>query len=71
MKAYEFSAKITSDGKPEVSDMHLEDLPRNSVARVIILGEESTDTKDEDSDDDSVEEISASLRRALHEAKTE
>jgi hypothetical protein len=70
MKAYEFSAKITSDGKLEVSDVHLENLPRNSVARVIVLVEESADTEDEDNDDDSLEQISASLRRALHEAKT-
>jgi mRNA degradation ribonuclease J1/J2 len=70
MKAYEFSAKITSDGKLEVPDLHLEDLPRNSVARVIVLVEESTDAENEDDDDDSVEEISASLRRALREAKT-
>jgi hypothetical protein len=65
MKAYEFPAKITPEGKLELPDMQLEDLPRNSVVRVIVLVEEQTDEEDED----ELDSVADSLRRALHEAK--
>lgn len=65
MKAYEFPAKITPDGKLELPDVQLEDLPRNSVVRVIVLVEEQTDEEDED----ELDSVADSLRRALHEAK--
>ena len=65
MKAYEFPAKITPEGKLELPDVQLEDLPRNSVVRVIVLIEEQTDEEDED----ELDSVADSLRRALHEAK--
>lgn len=65
MKAYEFPAKITPEGKLELPDVQLEDLPRNSVVRVIVLVEEQTDEADED----ELDSLADSLRRALHEAK--
>lgn len=45
--------------------MQLEDLPRNSVVRVIVLVEDQTDEEDED----KLDSVADSLRRALHEAK--
>jgi len=45
--------------------VQLEDLPRNSVVRVIVLVEEQTDEEDED----ELDSVADSLRRALHEAK--
>jgi hypothetical protein len=65
MKAYEFPAKITPEGKLELPDVQLEDLPRNSVVRVIVLVEDQTDEEDED----ELDSVADSLRRALHEAK--
>lgn len=65
MKAYEFPAKITPEGKLELPDVQLEDLPRNSVVRVIVLVEEQTDEEDED----ELNSVANSLRRALHQAK--
>ena len=65
MKAYEFPAKITPEGKLELPDVQLEDLPRNSVVRVIVLVEEQTDEEDED----ELDPVAYSLRRAQHEAK--
>ena len=65
MKAYEFPAKITPEGKLELPDVQLEDLPRNSVVRVIVLVEEQTDEEDED----ELDSVADSLRRALHQAK--
>jgi hypothetical protein len=65
MKAYEFPAKITPEGKLELPDVQLEDLPRNSVVRVIVLVEEQTDEEDED----ELGSVADSLRRALHQAK--
>lgn len=68
MKAYEFPAKVTSEGKLELSEVHLKDLPSNPVVRVIVLIEEDTDEEEED--EDSLESIADSLRTALHEVKT-
>lgn len=68
MKAYEFSAKVTSEGKLELPEVHLKDLPSHPVVRVIVLIEEDTDEKEED--EDSLKSIADSLRRALDEAKT-
>ncbi len=68
MKAYEFPAKVTPEGKLELPDVHIKDLPSNPVVRVIVLIEEDTDEEEED--EDSLESIADSLRRALHEAKT-
>lgn len=68
MKAYEFSTRIAPDGKLELPN-HL----KNRQVRVIVLVEEIPDSQAEvaeDEDDTSVEEIAASLRRALYEVKT-
>ena len=37
MKAYEFNAKITADGKLEYPEKLLQDLPPNQEVRMIIL----------------------------------
>ncbi|NJN86426.1 MAG: hypothetical protein HC881_09085 [Leptolyngbyaceae cyanobacterium SL_7_1] len=68
MKAYEFSTTVASDGKLDLPE-HL----KNRQVRVIILVEELPGSQAEtieDEEDISVEEIAASLRRALHEVKT-
>lgn len=45
MKAYEFPAKVTTEGKLEFSDAILKQLPSNQEVRVIILVNEPTDTE--------------------------
>ena len=68
MKAYEFSTRIAPDGKLELPD-HL----KNRQVRVIVLVEELLESQTEsaeDEDDTSIEDVAASLRRALHEVKT-
>jgi hypothetical protein len=74
MKAYEFPAKVTPDGKLELPDMRLEDLPNNSVVRVIVLIEEPSDVEiDEDEqkeDEEDIESAVESFRRSWYEAQT-
>ncbi len=73
MKAYEFQALVTPDGKLELPDVRLENLPNNPVVRVIILIEEPTDVKiDEDEDEEDQENLEfavESFRRSWHEAR--
>lgn len=45
MKAYEFKAKITSDGKLEYSEKLLKNLPPNQEVRIIILVDEISQTE--------------------------
>ncbi len=51
MKAYEFKARITSDGKLEYSEILLENLPPNQEVRVIILVNEISQTEVEENTD--------------------
>lgn len=68
MKAYEFPAKLTSNGTLEVPPDLLESLPINQTVRVIVLLEETNGSldKDEDENESPVE----SFRQAWHEAMT-
>lgn len=68
MKAYEFPAKVNAEGKLEVPPDLLENLPVDQPVRVIVLLEEASGSSDED--DENIEDIKASLRQALHEART-
>jgi hypothetical protein len=73
MKAYEFSAKITPDGKVELPDVQLENLSNKAVVRVIVLIEEpSNDEADDDEDEEDNKKIETaveSFRRSWHQAK--
>jgi hypothetical protein len=39
MKAYEFKAKINADGKLEISEIYLKDLPSDSAVNVVVIVE--------------------------------
>ena len=43
MKAYEFPAKVTSEGKLELPESMLAVLPRDQIVRVIVLIPEAAD----------------------------
>ncbi|MEG3834421.1 MULTISPECIES: hypothetical protein [Microcoleus] len=47
MKAYEFPAKVTDEGKIEFPDTLLKYLAANQEVRVIVLVQEPTDTEEE------------------------
>ncbi|MBD2772796.1 hypothetical protein [Iningainema tapete] len=47
MKAYEFPAKVTQEGRLELPESLLKHLLGNQQARVIILVNEPTDTEEE------------------------
>ncbi|MCC3405923.1 MAG: hypothetical protein JGK17_10100 [Microcoleus sp. PH2017_10_PVI_O_A] len=47
MKAYEFPAKVTDEGKIEFPDTLLKYLAANQEVRVIVLVEDTTDTEEE------------------------
>ncbi|ACK70902.1 conserved hypothetical protein [Gloeothece citriformis PCC 7424] len=51
MKAYEFKAKITSDGQLDYSEILLKNLPPNQEVRVIILVNEMSSTEVEEQTD--------------------
>jgi hypothetical protein len=68
MKAYEFSTKITSDGKLDLPEP-LKDLPSDSKIRVIILIEETPAVAEATEDDEESEGFSAtSFRRSWQQA---
>ncbi|MEG4347911.1 hypothetical protein QUB70_32235 [Microcoleus sp. A003_D6] len=48
MKAYDFPAKVTDEGKIEFPDTLLKYLAVNQEVRVIVLVKEPTDTEDEE-----------------------
>ncbi|MDZ8188901.1 MAG: hypothetical protein RMX96_29115 [Nostoc sp. ChiSLP02] len=68
MKAIELTGKIDSQGNL-VLDRPIQETNYPHQVRVIVLVPESTDTEEIDPDDTPVEEIKASLRRALQQAK--
>jgi len=47
MKAYEFPTKITPDGRLELPDTLLKQLPGDRPVRIIILVSESTDGEEQ------------------------
>lgn len=47
MKAYEFPAKVTPEGKLDIPPVFTEMLPRGQVIRVIILISEPTDADEQ------------------------
>lgn len=48
MKAYEFPAQITTEGKIELPDTVLQQLPHNQQVKVIILVNESSEDEKDD-----------------------
>ncbi|WP_449419699.1 hypothetical protein [Phormidium nigroviride] len=46
MKAYEFPAKVTAEGKIEFPDNILKHLPNNKEVRIIVLVNESIDIEE-------------------------
>ncbi|MBD2412733.1 hypothetical protein FACHB389_24465 [Nostoc calcicola FACHB-389] len=69
MKAIEVTGKIDSQGNL-VLDEPIQGTNYPHKVRVIVLVPESTDTEEIDPDDTPIEEVKASLRRALQQAKT-
>jgi hypothetical protein len=48
MQAYEFPAKLNSEGKLDLPEQLLKELPINQELRVIVLVKETTDLESED-----------------------
>ncbi len=48
MKAYEFPAKVTTEGKIELPDTVLQQLPHNQQVKVIILVNEPSEDEEDD-----------------------
>jgi len=48
MKAYEFSCKVTSEGRLELPNALMKLLPANQVVRIIILLSEPTEKAEEE-----------------------
>lgn len=48
MKAYEFAAKVTTEGKIELPNAVLQQLPNNQQIKVIILVNEPTEEEQEE-----------------------
>ncbi|MBW4675063.1 MAG: hypothetical protein KME52_13855 [Desmonostoc geniculatum HA4340-LM1] len=69
MKAIEVTGKIDSQGNL-VLDEPIQGTNYPHQVRVIVLVPESTDAEEIDPDDTPIEEVKASLRRALQQAKT-
>ncbi|WP_427159687.1 hypothetical protein ACQFX9_27405 [Aliinostoc sp. HNIBRCY26] len=68
MKAIEVTGKIDAQGNL-ILDEPIHEITYTEQVRVIVLIPELADTEEFDPDDTPVEEIKASLRRALEEAK--
>lgn len=69
MKAIEVTGRIDSQGNL-VLDEPIQGTAYPHQVRVIVLVPEQAETEEVDPDDTPVEEIKASLRRALQQAKT-
>ncbi|AFY51211.1 hypothetical protein Nos7524_5497 [Nostoc sp. PCC 7524] len=48
MKAYEFPANVTTEGKIELPDVILQQLPNNQQVKVILLVNEPTEAEQEE-----------------------
>ncbi len=68
MKAFEVTGTIDEKGQLILDRPLTLDTP--GPVRIIVLFQEPTDEGEDDPDDTPVEEVKASLRRALQEAKT-
>jgi hypothetical protein len=68
MKAIEVTGKIDAQGNL-ILDEPIHETTYTDQVRVIVLIPEQVDTEEFDPDDTPVEEIKASLRRALQQAK--
>ncbi|MDZ8110227.1 MAG: hypothetical protein RM338_32155 [Nostoc sp. DedQUE12a] len=68
MKAIEVTGKIDSQGNL-ILDEPIQGTNYLHQVRVIVLVPEATDVEEVDPDDTPIEEIKASLRRALQQAK--
>ena len=68
MKAFEVTGTIDEKGQLLLDRPLTLDTP--GPVRIIVLLPEPTDEAEDDPDDTPVEEVKASLRRALQEAKT-
>ena len=68
MKAFEVTGTINEKGQLLLDQPLIAENP--GPVRIIVLLPEPTDEAEEDPDDTPVEEVKASLRRALQEAKT-
>ena len=68
MKAFEVTGTIDEKGQLLLDRPLIAEKP--GPVRIIVLLPEPTDEAEEDPDDTPVEEVKASLRRALQEAKT-
>ncbi len=69
MKAIEVTGRIDSQGNLVLDEPIQENTYPHQI-RVIVLVPEQAETEEVDPDDTPVEEIKASLRRALQQAKT-
>lgn len=67
MKAYEFPAKVTGDGRLEFSEAILNKLPANREVRVIVLVSEPADTAEYDGEEDEREEKTPWVRLAAEQ----
>ncbi len=73
MRAYEFLARVSPEGKLELPDVKLKDLPYNPVVRVIVLVEEASDVEEDENkptDEESLNSAVESFRQSWHEART-
>jgi len=55
MKAYEFPAKVTAEGKIELPDAMLKNLPPNQQVRVIVLVNEPVDIEEDDEEKEAAD----------------
>jgi len=69
MKAIEVTGKIDQEGNL-ILDKPIQGNTYPHQVRVIVLVPEEAEAEEIDPDDTPIEEIKASLRRALHQAKT-
>ncbi|MBW4476083.1 MAG: hypothetical protein KME54_04215 [Tolypothrix brevis GSE-NOS-MK-07-07A] len=69
MKAIEVTGKIDQEGNL-ILDEPIQGNTYPHQVRVIVLVPEQEEAEEIDPDDTPIEEIKASLRRALHQAKT-
>ncbi len=69
MKAMEVTGRIDAQGNL-ILDEPLQGMADLTRVRVIVLFSEQTETREDDPDDTPVEEVKASLKRALQQEKS-
>ncbi len=65
MQTYEFSAKVTAEGKLELPEIYLENLPDDPVIRVVVMVANPSEP-----DEEELEFSSERFRQSWHEAMT-